>query len=242
MASDQSAAFTPTTTWYADARTYWENVTPTVDGMLGGYGQLTNVDARDSIRFLDEFVNGKMGARGRVLAAPRIGKGRACDCGAGIGRVSKHTLLQLFDQVDLVECTEKFLTQARTEVLRDEVAADRVGRFICTGLEQFEPEAGRYNLIWCQWVLGHLTDDDLVAFLQRCAKSLPPGGIIGIKENCAVSEYAVDTTDSSVTRSDAVFRSLFARAGLTVLKVAVQSSFPNELFTVRMYALALDEA
>src|SRR5690348_8464954 len=29
------------------------------------------------------------------------------------------------------------------------------------------PLAGRYDCIWAQWVLGHLTDDDLVAFFIR---------------------------------------------------------------------------
>jgi protein N-terminal methyltransferase len=54
------------------------------------------------------------------------------DCGAGIGRVTKTMLLKLFDQVDLVECTEKFLIQAREHELREEVAAGRVDRLICT--------------------------------------------------------------------------------------------------------------
>jgi hypothetical protein len=46
--------------------------------MLGGYGKLSNLDARESLIFLDEFVHGKKGARGRVITEPRMGKGRAC--------------------------------------------------------------------------------------------------------------------------------------------------------------------
>ena len=26
--------------------------------------------------------------------------------------------------------------------------------------QDFTPEEGRYDLIWCQWVLGHLTDGE----------------------------------------------------------------------------------
>lgn len=31
-------------------------------------------------------------------------------------------------------------------------------RFIQCGLEAFEPEAGRYDIIWVQWALMYLTD------------------------------------------------------------------------------------
>ena len=27
-------------------------------------------------------------------------------------------------------------------------------------LQDFKPEPGRYSIIWCQWVLGHLTDGE----------------------------------------------------------------------------------
>ena len=36
------------------------------------------------------------------------------------------------------------------------------------GLQNFTPSQEAYDVIWIQWVLGHLTDDDLVAFLKRC--------------------------------------------------------------------------
>ena len=34
------------------------------------------------------------------------------------------------------------------------------------GLEDWVPEEGKYDVIWVQWVVGHLTDDDFVAFFQ----------------------------------------------------------------------------
>jgi protein N-terminal methyltransferase len=67
-------------------------------------------------------------------------------------------LLNFFKQVDLVECTDKFLEQARNNVLKKEVEAGRVNEFFHVGLEIFSPEPQRYDLIWCQWVLNHLTD------------------------------------------------------------------------------------
>jgi len=37
-----------------------------------------------------------------------------------------------------------------------------------TGLQKFTPEEKAYDVQWIQWVLGHLTDKDLVDFLKRC--------------------------------------------------------------------------
>jgi hypothetical protein len=37
-----------------------------------------------------------------------------------------------------------------------------------SGLQDFSPEPKTYDLIWCQWVLGHLTDEDLIDFLKSC--------------------------------------------------------------------------
>jgi len=44
--------------------------------------------------------------------------GRALDCGAGIGRVSKLVLLPLFKEVDLLEQNPAFLDKAKTYLVR----------------------------------------------------------------------------------------------------------------------------
>jgi protein N-terminal methyltransferase len=134
--------------WYTNAQTYWGSVEPTVDGMLGGFSQVDPIDAAGSLGFVEEFVkSGSLGTR------------RACDCGAGIGRVTKHFLLKVpFDTVDLVEQAPGFVEQARTAYLVDEIENGTVGQVRCEGLQAFTPPAQTYDLIWCQWVLGHLTD------------------------------------------------------------------------------------
>ncbi|ORX89416.1 hypothetical protein K493DRAFT_318692 [Basidiobolus meristosporus CBS 931.73] len=223
--------------WYDDAHEYWNNVTPTVNGMLGGYESISKIDVQGSQRFIEELVNGRKGAKGNVLSAPYIEKERACDCGAGIGRVTKHFLLNNFKTVDLVEQTAKFLEQAQEEYLLNEKEAGRIGEFICQGLQDFTPEEESYDLIWSQWVLGHLTDDDLVAFFERCKRGLKPRGLIGVKENIAVSGYIVDEEDSSVTRSEDILKGIFKKAGLRIIKEQTQMGFPSGLFTVKMFAL-----
>ncbi|TPX44776.1 hypothetical protein SeMB42_g02005 [Synchytrium endobioticum] len=227
--------------WYMDAASYWDGVDATVDGMLGGFANLTEIDCRGSLKFIEEYVKPTKALPGRAALPPRIPSSLACDCGAGIGRVSKNFLLKIFNKVDLVEQNPKFLEKGKRMFDADGIS-ERVDRFIAVGLQDFSPDEGRYDLIWCQWVLGHLTDDDFIDFFKRCKNGLKPGGIIGVKENTTeASDYEVDDTDSSVTRSDEKFKELFEKAGLQILKEAKQNGFPSCLYPVRMYMLEASE-
>lgn len=160
---------------------------------------------------------------------------RALDCGAGIGRITKHLLLPLFEKVDMVEVVASFLEKAKEECGEN---AARIERFICCGLQDFEPESQRYDVIWCQWVLGQLTDDDLVAFFKRCKTGLADGGIIMVKENVtSTTDPEFDKQDSSYTRPKEQLVSLLKTAGLTILAEQKQKRFPKELYDVWMFAL-----
>lgn len=75
------------------------------------------------------------------------------DCGAGIGRVSKNLLLKNFDNVEMVEVTKNFISEA-TNYLGEDLAK-QVLKFHCCGLQDFFPEANKYDCIWIQWVLGN---------------------------------------------------------------------------------------
>lgn len=81
----------------------------------------------------------------------KTGTSCALDCGAGIGRITKRLLLPLFNTVDLVDVTQEFLDKAKTYLGEE---SKRVGNYICTGLQEFTPECGRYDVIWIQWVIG----------------------------------------------------------------------------------------
>ena len=124
--------------------------------MLGGFANLTQIDSRGSLKFIEEFVKPKKGPGGGNVK-PKLATGLACDCGAGIGRVSKNFLLKVFNKVDLVEQNPKFLDEGRKEFEKDGLNG-RIDRYIPLGLQTFAPDEKRYDLIWCQWVLGHLTD------------------------------------------------------------------------------------
>ena len=77
---------------------------------------------------------------------------------------------------------------------------DGIGKICNVGLEDWSPEA-KYDLIWNQWCLGHLTDSQLTTYLVKCQKVLKTDGLIIVKENMSTSGGDVfDEVDSSVTR------------------------------------------
>lgn len=209
--------------FYEDAVQYWSQVPATVDGMLGGYGFISKVDIQGSNMFLKQLFK---------LEIPP-GNGRALDCGAGIGRITKNLLLNHFQKVDLVEQNPVFVEQARASLESHE----NMGTFFCAGLQDFTPEPSKYDVIWCQWVLGHLTDSDLIAFLHGCILGLKENGVILIKENTTTSgKLDEDRTDSSVTRPLDVLCALIQKAGLQCVKQKRQENFPRGLYPVYMIA------
>ncbi|SCV05170.1 LANO_0H01596g1_1 [Lachancea nothofagi CBS 11611] len=217
---------------YDDAVEYWTSIPATVDGVLGGYGDGTTVPVMDvlgSNHFLRKL-------KSRMVVADNCQK-VGCDIGAGIGRVTRDMLHKHCDVVDLVEPVKPFVEQMRVE-LAPLAKEGRLGQIFDIGMQEWTPDEGRYWLIWCQWCVGHLPDDELVRFFERCKKGLQPNGTIVVKENnTQVAEDDFDSTDSSVTRSDESFKKLFERAGLKLIAADRQKGLPKELYPVRMYAL-----
>nr|CAG4637389.1 EOG090X0EJQ [Ceriodaphnia reticulata]SVE73221.1 EOG090X0EJQ [Ceriodaphnia reticulata] len=210
--------------FYTDGAKYWEQVPPTVDGMLGGLSRISDIDLKGSQRFLNSIY--------QLVECP--GKERALDGGAGIGRVTQGFLMKNFPVVDLVEQDKQFLEEAQKNL----ASTNHRGQFFNLGLQKFTPEAGAYDIIWVQWVLGHLTDEDLVSFLRCCKNGLKPKGLIVLKENLTSSgEVEMDDTDSSVTRPPNLVIELIQKAGLRVIKEQKQQRFPADLYEVRMFAV-----
>ncbi|KAI7831929.1 alpha-N-methyltransferase NTM1 [Kickxella alabastrina] len=123
--------------------------------MLGGLEEVHGPDVRDSLAFIQKL---------RADSSLKVGLAYACDCGAGIGRVTKYFLTTQFDKVDLVEQNSKFLDTAATSYLREEKESGKVGDMFPVGLQNFTPANGKYDVIWCQWVLSHLTTKTSLRF------------------------------------------------------------------------------
>ncbi len=113
-----------------------------------------------------------------------------------IGRVTEGLLLDgIATQVDVIEPIAKF-----TVGLQDKSGVRTIFNM---GLEDWQPSEGvQYDLIWVQWCVGHLTDEQLVQFLKRCKSTLNPEvGVIVVKENNSTGgEDVFDPLDSAVTR------------------------------------------
>jgi protein N-terminal methyltransferase len=224
--------------WYERGRLYYDQCCDaTMDGVLGGYSHISDMDIEFSKTFLVNLypldcpnTNSTTKWSGTV----------ACECGAGIGRVSKGLLLPLgVSQCDLIESCEKLLMEAPVFIGEENA---NICRFYCQGLQEWVPKEGTaYSIIWIQWVLCYLVDDDIVAFLRRCGKALAQDGVIILKENACVGEsFVLDKDDASVTRSLPYWLNLIHDAGLRVVKQDMQSNFPDELFPVPMFALDVD--
>ena len=206
--------------WYQKGAGYWASQAASVDGVLGGFGHVSPVDIAGSKAFLASIPGG-------------VKYGSAIDCGAGIGRISKGLLAPLFKFVDLVEQDPKYVAKAREYCAGLASMRD----FVVEGLQSFGFPRGSYDVIWIQWVIGHLPDRDFVPFMERASAALAPGGVICLKENIAKKGFVMDLDDQSVTRTDAQYRELFEKSNLELVATELQKNFPSVLFPVRMYAL-----
>lgn len=237
--------------WYGKSEAYWAIQKASVQGMLGGLGELHERDIKASRRFISGLP-------------VETGKGtRVLDVGAGIGRVTKHLLLGIFESVDMLEQSLTYLDESITyipgpphppisAVVEGMEEGGDVGTRMAAGMQEFKGNGfkGRdgmdtgvlsdvYNLIWIQWTIGYLTDDDFVSFLNECCKALKDAGngIIVVKDNVARTGFIVDKADSSVMRSHRYMLHLFQRADLDLMKHERQTDFPKGIHPVRMYAL-----
>ncbi|KAJ4364330.1 hypothetical protein N0V95_000739 [Ascochyta clinopodiicola] len=234
--------------------TYWESVTSDNNGMLGGFPQTSRIDLQGSSNFLTKLRRVRAGqTTATKQALPPLD--RVADCGAGIGRITKGLLLGVGRRVDIVEPVKKFtdelvkeLENTKEDAAGDDAGRGQVGEVINLGLQDWIPEAGAYNLIWNQWCVGHLTDAQLITYLERCKDGLvkPADGEekteawIVVKENLSTDirhKDIYDEEDSSVTRSDEKFRKLFKDAGLKIVATEQQRGMPKELYPIRIYAL-----
>lgn len=109
--------------------------------------------------------------------------------------MTEGLLLKVAERVDIIEPVTKFASAFQTGA--------GVRNVFNVRLDDWQPEDGvQYDLIWTQWCLGNLADEELVRYLQRCKAVVTPGkGVIVIKENLSTSEGNVfREIDSSVIR------------------------------------------
>ncbi|KAJ2953586.1 hypothetical protein O0L34_g1190 [Tuta absoluta] len=209
---------------YKKSLQYWAEVPATLDGVLGGFGFISDADVEGSKLFLESLLSSKTTLKTNLVL----------DCGAGIGRITKYLLIPHFKEVDIVEPDEKFVNSIREYVGEEHI---KIKNLYKKSLQEFQPNR-KYDVIWCQWVLGYLTDEDLINFFDRCRRALAEGGVIIVKENVSSSgKLEKDEADSSVTRSLRQYINIFKASKLKRKKQCKQTNFPNGLYPVYMLAL-----
>ncbi|XP_032884113.1 alpha N-terminal protein methyltransferase 1B [Amblyraja radiata] len=210
--------------FYARAKRFYEDVPATEEGMMGDFLELNSIDVEASCGFLRKFVGGPGKADTEY----------ALDCGCGIGRVTRYVLLPSFSSVDVVDMMDNFLFEALSYIGKD---AQKVKDYFCFPLQQFTPPIKKYDVIWIQWVTGHLTDKDLMLFLIRCKSSLKDNGVIIIKDNVGRQGCIMDQNDSSVIREIEILRNIIAKCNLEIICAEKQLDIPEQFVPIWMLAL-----
>ena len=187
------------------SRAYWSTIPATVDGMLGGFPQVSRVDLKGSYLFFQKLQ--RLYPSPRIAASIQDPSGSAAEgtayedreskgmlalgleLGAGIGRITSRLLSRICIATDIVEPQAQFASQAP---LQEMAGPGRVGEVFVVGMEEWVPRPGRkYDVVWAQWCLGYLDDRELVRLLSRFSgrgdefeeSCLQEGGWVIVKEN-----------------------------------------------------------
>ncbi|KAK2961438.1 putative Alpha N-terminal protein methyltransferase 1 [Blattamonas nauphoetae] len=131
---------------------------------------------------------------------PMVGT-RALDVGAGIGRITRQVLVNIFQQVDFQDQNSTFISQGLGE-MSSLVEAGRVRQGIVHPLQTLTPPNKEYDCIWIQWVIGYLPKEELIATLNRLRPSLRKNGYLIIKENCDDELYHDDGDNYLIRKVD----------------------------------------
>ena len=153
--------------WYKKREDHWASQEPTLKSVLGGFENSQLPDVKCSC----ELLNG-------LILTKQLNPGSCLDCGAGIGRVTEYVLSNFFKEIDLVEKDKKFIEKCKTKFSGN----NKIKNIYLSPLESFKFEKN-YDLIWVQWCLENLEDEDLEPFLNKCYTHLNDDGLIIVKEN-----------------------------------------------------------
>mmetsp|Transcript_23081 Transcript_23081/g.72557 ORF Transcript_23081/g.72557 Transcript_23081/m.72557 type:complete len:284 (+) Transcript_23081:47-898(+) len=229
--------------WHTRNLRFWRSQAADVRGATGG--GVSRGDLAFTRGVLEELVRERGGKR----------FSSALDCGAGIGRVTDAVLRRCCCHVDLMEFVRKHLAIARARL----PAAGKSGctfGFHCSSAQNFDIAPGKYDLIWCQWLLMYLTDEDALDLLRRARKGLAPGGLLLLKENVSTADKATYFDDAdgelwlegispgapvSCVRTPMHYEDLLERAGLRAQRERRQTDETGRIMDMVLYELVPDQ-
>ena len=220
--------------WYEKRKKHWELKEATLLSVLGGWEDTHLPDIKCS----NELLNG-------LILTNQLKPEYALDCGAGIGRVTSNVLINFFNNIDLFEKNENFVKKCE-EIFKN---IPKIKNIYLSSLENFNFKQ-KYDLIWVQWCLENLEDEDLIPFLNKCKENLNDKGKIIVKENCYYDEndedennnlhnkeYEYSNEDFSKQRLDSFYINLFINNGFKIINHFINPNWPKTIMPLIVYVL-----
>ena len=217
--------------WYKKREKHWASKEPTLISVLGGFENSHLPDVKCSC----ELLNG-------LILSKQLNPGSSLDCGAGIGRVTENVLCNFFKEIDLVEKDKKFIDKCKIKFSSN----NKIRKIYMCPLESFKFEK-KYDLIWIQWCLENLEDEDLEPFLKKCYNNLNDDGLIIVKENLDTfdeeekkenKEFRYSDLDYSKQRPDAFYINLFIKNKFKIKLHFLNPNWPEEMMPLCVYVLS----
>lgn len=216
---------------YLQRKEFWQHKDATVKSVVGDNNDCNLPDIKCS----NELLFG-------LVRSLNLHTHYALDCAAGIGRVTQYVLTNYYDNVDLVEQDVKFINKAK-ELLANN---NKVKHFYIDNIEKydFQNKCKFYDLIWIQWCLENIENEDINNFINKCYNVLKDDGIVIVKENIYIEESDSEDnkdikskTDFSNIRPDIYYMNLFTNNGFIVYKHFLNPNWPEELIPLVVYVL-----
>ena len=229
--------------WYKKREEHWSSLEPNLKSVLGGYEDSQLPDVKCSC----ELLNG-------LILTKQLNPISCLDCAAGIGRVTEHVLSNFFKEIDLFEKNKLFIEKCKIKFSGN----DKIKNIYNSSLENFEFKK-KYDLIWIQWCLENLEDEDLIPFLKKCYENINDNGIIIVKENLYNIneddpeenednnknkkkennyEYKYSNLDYSKQRPDAFYINLFLECKFKIKLHFLNPNWPESLMPLCVYVLS----
>ena len=237
--------------WYKKREEHWASVEPNLASVLGDESiQLPDVKCSC------ELLNG-------LILSKQLKPVSCLDCAAGIGRVTEYVLSNFFKEIDLFEKDKVFLEKCKTKFIGN----DKIKNIYHSSLENFEFKK-KYDLIWIQWCLENLEDDDLHPFLKKCYENINDDGIVIVKENLynieegeeneindktkkkeneneikkeddkSNYEYKYSDADYSKQRPDVFYINLFLESNFKIKLHFLNPNWPENMMPLCVYVLS----
>jgi SAM-dependent methyltransferase len=223
--------------WYKKREAHWASKEPVLLSVLGGFEKSHLPDVKCSC----ELLNG-------LILTKQLNPGNALDLAAGIGRVTEFVLSNFFKEIDLVEKDKKFIDKCKVKFSSN----DKIKKIYMESLENFKFER-KYDLIWIQWCLENLEDEDLEPFIKKCYDNLNEDGIIIVKENLYNVEgegeeeeeeeednyqFKYSELDYSKQRPDAFYINLFIKNKFKIKLHFLNPNWPEDMMPLCVYVLS----